>query len=147
VVICQESLIHSPNRPKVFAEVFRVLRPGGIFGFSDILTAEGADITFVEVAFARLGVSAGATSADYQEMAKAVGFEIEFAEERASDVKAHYDELAKALAKPIAGLDDKSVAAISANISNWQTALAGGHITWACFVAHKPIKFEGGTDA
>jgi hypothetical protein len=80
-------------------------------------------------------------------MAKAAGFEITFAEERAHDIKIHYDKLAEALSKPIAGFDDKSVAAISANISNWQTALAGGHITWACFVAHKPIKFEGGTDA
>jgi 2-polyprenyl-3-methyl-5-hydroxy-6-metoxy-1,4-benzoquinol methylase len=138
VVICQESLIHSPNRPKVFAEVFRVLRPGGIFSFSDILTAEGADITIVEVAFARLGARAGATSSDYQEMARAAGFEIEFAEERASDIKAHYDELAKALAKPIVGLDDRAFAAISTSISRWQAALAGGHITWACFVARKP---------
>lgn len=139
VVICQESLIHSPNRPQVFAEVFGVLRPGGVFGFSDILTVKNADLTIVEAAFARLGVSAGATSADYQEIAVEAGFDIEFAEERARDIKIHYDKLAEVLSKPMAGLDDKSVAAISANISSWQAALADGHITWACFVARKPI--------
>jgi sarcosine/dimethylglycine N-methyltransferase len=138
VVICQDALIHSPDRPKVFAEVYRVLRSGGAFGFSDILTGEDADLTIVNAAFARLGVPAGTTSSDYQEMARAAGFEIEFAEERASDIKAHYDKLAKALAKPIADLDDRAVAAISASISRWQAALAGDHITWACFVARKP---------
>jgi len=27
---------------------------------------------------------------------------------------------------------------IAQSIGRWQAALAGGHITWACFVARKP---------
>lgn len=137
-VICQEAIIHSPNRPKVFEEVFRVLRPGGVFAFSDILTGEHADIPMVEAAFARLGAGAGATVSDYQDMARAAGFEISDFEERQSDIKTHYDKLAEQLARPIAGLNDDTLSSISESISRWQAALAGGHITWACFVARKP---------
>jgi len=137
-VICQEAIIHSNDRPTVFTEAFRVLRPGGVFAFSDILTGEEADISMVEAAFARLGASAGATISDYQEMARAAGFETSHVEERLGDIKTHYDKLAAELTKPVIGLDADALASIAKSISRWQAALAKGYITWACFVARKP---------
>lgn len=140
-VICQESIIHSDDRPKVFSEVFRVLRPGGVFAFSDILTGEKANLAIVEAAFARLGASAGATISDYQEMARAAGFTISYVEERLGDIRTHYDKLANELANPVIDLDTDMRDAISKSISRWQAALAKGYITWACFVARKPPRF------
>ena len=137
-VVCQEAIIHSPNRPKVFMEVFRVLKPGGVFAFSDIVTGHEADISMVEAAFARLGATVGATINDYEAMAREAGFDTSHAEERQGDIRTHYDKLAGRLAEPVAGLDADAVAAISQSISRWQAALANGSITWACFVAHKP---------
>lgn len=137
-VVCQEAIIHSPDRPGVFAEVHRVLRPGGTFAFSDILTGEGADAAKVEAAFARLGASADATIATYRAMAEAVGLEVLNVEERLGDIRTHYDKLAEALAKPGTGLDAEAVAAIGQSIAYWQAALTNGDITWACFVARKP---------
>ena len=137
-VICQEAIIHSADRPSVFAEAFRVLRPGGTFAFSDILTGENADPSMVEAAFARLGARVGSTVSDYQAMALEAGFELSFVDERPNDITAHYDKLAEQLEQPIAGLDADAKASISQSIGRWQAALAGGHITWACFVARKP---------
>ena len=137
-IICQEAIIHSPDRPRVFAEVCRVLRPGGIFAFSDILTGEDADLPMVEAAFARLGASAGATIGDYQKMARTAGLDVSHVEERHGDIRTHYDKLAAQLARPIAGLDADAAATIATSIARWQAALAEGHITWACFVAQKP---------
>lgn len=133
-VICQESLIHSPDRPRVFAEVYRVLQPGGVFAFSDILTSHHADLEIVETAFARLRADAGATVGDYQSMARQAGFVIEPVEERPQDIVTHYDKLAEALIQ----LNDPEFVNIKSSIGRWQDALAGGHITWACFVARKP---------
>jgi len=141
-VVCQEAIIHSPSRPRVFAEVHKVLRPGGVFAFSDILTGEAADISMVEAAFARLGASVGATINDYQSMALEAGFEISHVEERLSDIRTHYDKLAARLAEPVAGIDADALAAISSSIARWQDALADGHITWACFVAVKPASLS-----
>ncbi|GGD25527.1 SAM-dependent methyltransferase [Sinisalibacter lacisalsi] len=137
-VVCQESVIHSPDRPKVFSEAFRVLRPGGVFAFSDILTGENADLEKVEAAFARLGAAAGATVRDYAGMAEAAGFEVTRAEERPEDIRTHYDKLAEALEEPVEGLTPDAQSAIAQSIARWQDALAGGHITWAAFVARKP---------
>ena len=137
-VVCQEAIIHSPNRPRVFAEVFRILRPGGRFAISDIVTGEAADIAKVEAAFARLGASPDGTVSNYQAMARDAGFELSHVEERQSDIRTHYDKLAERLAEPIANIDDDALAAISSSISRWQEALADGHITWACFIARKP---------
>lgn len=138
-VICQESIIHSNNRARVFAEAYRVLRPGGAFALSDIMTGEGADIDMVKAAFSRLNAAAGATLRDYQEMARAAGFEVMHVEERPEDIKTHYDKLAEALEEPVAGLDAQAARAIQASIERMQSALAGGHVTWGCLVARKPL--------
>jgi cyclopropane fatty-acyl-phospholipid synthase-like methyltransferase len=137
-VFCQEALIHSPDRPAVFGEVFRILRHGGKFAISDILTAEGADISMVERAFARLGAAAGATVRDYQAMARGAGFDIVHLEERPEDIGTHYAKLAESLAEPVAGFDPEAAQSIRESIAHWQAALAGGHITWACFILRKP---------
>jgi sarcosine/dimethylglycine N-methyltransferase len=138
-VICQDSLVHSQDRPKVLGEVFRVLRPGGVFAFSDLLTAEGADLEQVEAALARLGAPAGITIKHYRDMARSAGFEITFAEERARDMKIHYDKLAEKLTEPVAGLDRDAAASIAKSLSRWCTALANGQLTMTCFVARKPV--------
>ncbi|MBK1634901.1 class I SAM-dependent methyltransferase [Rhodovulum adriaticum] len=137
-VICQEAIIHSTDRPQVFAEAFRVLKPDGTFAFSDILTAQGADLDLVDAAFARLGVRGGATPRDYIDMATAAGFNVTVVQERPADIATHYDKLAERLSRPVPGLDPQAAARIADSIARWQKALAGANITWACFVAHKP---------
>jgi cyclopropane fatty-acyl-phospholipid synthase-like methyltransferase len=136
--VCQESLIHSRDKPRVFAEVRRILRPGGVFALSDILTAEGADPARVQPAFDRLGVLAGATPAGYRRMARDAGFVIRHAEERPHDIRAHYDRLADLLARGDAGLAPAAADRIAASLARWQAAIADGQITWACLVARAP---------
>ncbi len=137
-VICQEAIIHSHDRPQVFAEVCRVLRPTGIFAFSDILTGDGADIDRVRTAFSRIGSRAGATVRDYRRMAESAGLEVFHVEERRRDIRTHYDKLAERLAQPDVELDAEAKASIAKNLAYWQAALADGDITWACFAARKP---------
>lgn len=137
-VMCQEAIIHSKDRPRVFAEVFRVLCPGGVFAFSDILTSDGADIAMVEAAFARLGASAGATAKNYREMAQGAGFKIAHEELRLADIRNHYDKLAESLTALSTDIGSDELTNLSRSIGRWQASIAGGHITWGCFVARKP---------
>lgn len=141
--ICQESIIHSSTRPLVFAEAHRVLRPGGVFAVSDILTTDDAEPGLVAAAFERLGVQDFATQNDYEIMAGETGFRIEHAEERPQDIEMHYAKLAEALSPPPEGLAPAAAERIADSISRWRTAIVGGHVTWACLVLRNPQEGEG----
>ncbi|MCB1739218.1 MAG: methyltransferase domain-containing protein [Gammaproteobacteria bacterium] len=138
-LLCQESIIHSPRRAQVFAEAFRLLRPGGVLAVSDIMASGDADPDSVRAAFARLGVSELAALDDYRRMVEAAGFRVEHVETRQADIRTHYAKLAERLRASVPDLDSSRVQAIASNIRLWQRALARGDITWACLIARKPI--------
>jgi len=65
----------SPNKPKVFAEAFRVLRPGGKLTLSDVVLLRPLLPVLAGSAAAYLGCVAGASHKnDYLDMLKTAGF-------------------------------------------------------------------------
>ena len=65
----------SADKPRVLAEAFRVLRPGGRLGVSDIIAIEGADPDRRAEAEQRVGCASGTvTAAQYRDQLLAAGF-------------------------------------------------------------------------
>ena len=65
----------SADKPRVLAEAFRVLRPGGRLGVSDVIAAEGADPAVRAEAERLTGcVSGTVTAAQYRDQLLAAGF-------------------------------------------------------------------------
>jgi SAM-dependent methyltransferase len=65
----------SPEKPKVFAESFRVLKPGGRLTLSDVVLLKPLPAVLAQSAAAYLGCVAGASlKDDYLSMLEAVGF-------------------------------------------------------------------------
>lgn len=65
----------SPNKPKVFSEAFRVLKPGGKLTLSDVVLLRPLPPVLANSAAAYLGCVAGASlKKDYLDMLKTTGF-------------------------------------------------------------------------
>jgi SAM-dependent methyltransferase len=75
VVISNCVINLSTDKPRVLAEAFRVLRPGGRLGVSDVIADEGIDPARLTDAERRVGCINGAlTQRQYSEMLQAAGF-------------------------------------------------------------------------
>ena len=65
----------SADKPRVLAEAFRVLRPGGRLGVSDVIADQGADPAVLAEAERRTGCASGTvTGAQYRDQLLAAGF-------------------------------------------------------------------------
>ncbi|PZS19135.1 MAG: arsenite S-adenosylmethyltransferase [Pseudonocardiales bacterium] len=65
----------SADKPAVLAEAFRVLRPGGRLGISDVTAEHGLDLAQRTVAEQRVGCSVGTlTEAEYRTLLASAGF-------------------------------------------------------------------------
>ncbi|HEX9352762.1 MAG TPA: methyltransferase domain-containing protein [Streptosporangiaceae bacterium] len=75
VVISNCVINLSPAKPRVLAEAFRVLRPGGRLGVSDVIAGDGLNPAQRADAEQRTGCTVGTlTAAEYRSLLQAAGF-------------------------------------------------------------------------
>ncbi|HYJ67759.1 MAG TPA: arsenite methyltransferase [Nocardioidaceae bacterium] len=75
VVISNCVINLSTDKPRVITEAYRVLRPGGRFGVSDVIAAEGLDPAQRAAAEQQVGCVVGTlTAREYHDLLEATGF-------------------------------------------------------------------------
>lgn len=75
VVWSQDAILHSGNRRRVFEEVSRVLKPGGIFIFTDPMQKAGADRQALQPVYDRIHLNSLGSVDAYDEYAHELGLE------------------------------------------------------------------------
>ena len=96
----QATIYHVPDKEKVLAEVYRVLEPGGIFVFDDLLKPQpNIGEKAQKFVYERLLYDTDFSFESYQAALKAAGFEVLEAEDISRHLKTSYQMLSDAAAK------------------------------------------------
>jgi sarcosine/dimethylglycine N-methyltransferase len=143
VVWSQDAILHSDQRAKVLGEVFRVLKPGGHFVFTDPCQADDVPEGVLQPVYDRLQLHNLGSHRFYREAAEALGFEVLAQEELTHQLRAHYDRVREDL---VSGYDKLREGGASAayldkmitGLENWVKAADAGHLAWGIHLFRKP---------
>src|SRR5690606_5243293 len=75
IIWCQDAILHSSHRLRVFEEVNRVLAPGGQFIFTDPMAAEDATEDELQPILDRIQLESLGSVESYRKYASALGWE------------------------------------------------------------------------
>jgi ubiquinone/menaquinone biosynthesis C-methylase UbiE len=142
-VVSQDALFLVPDKPRTHTEVFRVLRPGGLFAFSDFLQpTEEVSEAAREHVYDRVRWNGGYSLVGYQAALERAGFEILLARNLASHLDQTYRVLGRTAAERAASTSDTAardwMLAFAESCGQLQVAIAAGEFGWGMVVARKP---------
>lgn len=90
LVWCQDALLHSSQKDRVFAEVDRVLRPGGEFLFTDPMQQLGVDRRQLRPVLERIHLDCMGTVEGYEELANQLGWKTVQVDQKVECLIDHY---------------------------------------------------------
>ncbi|MGX1099550.1 glycine/sarcosine N-methyltransferase [Amorphus sp. MBR-141] len=143
LVWAQDAILHSGNKPKVFEEVFRVLKPGGRFIFTDPMQADVVENPeLLKPVLDRIHLDNMGSFALYRRLAREAGFTEGEHLELTANLRTHYARVAeevKADFDNLATLSSKEyLERMLTGLDNWVTAADAGNLAWGILLFQKP---------
>ena len=143
VVWSQDAFLHSAARDKVFAEAYRVLKPGGYMIFTDPMQIDGITPETLTAIYMRLELTSLGSVKYYTELGTKVGFEgIDFID-LSKHLTTHYARIKQELevrrAEVEEGADPAFIDAALAGLQNWVDGGKKGWLAWGIFLLRKPL--------
>ena len=142
-VVSQDALFLVPDKPRSHREVFRVLRPGGTFAFSDFLQPR-PDISARarRHVYDRVRWSSGYSLLDYQVALASAGFDVVLARSLDGQISQTYRVLGKTARSRASETGDPAardwMLEFARSCGEIQAAIGDGEFGWGIFVARKP---------
>ncbi len=141
-VWCQDSILHSGRRRRVFEEVDRVLRPGGGFIFTDPMQREGVDPELLEPVLARIHLPSMGSVDKYKGYAAELGWETVDLDGRPDCLVRHYSRVLEELEKRGGEVADQIsgdyVERMKKGLRHWIEAGSKGALDWGILHFRKP---------
>jgi len=142
LVWSQDAILHSGRRAQVLKEVFRVLKPGGRFIFTDPMQADDCPDGVLQAVYDRIHLESLGSFAFYQDTARHIGFEpigsmpltahlrTHYHRVR-EDLETHYDHMVSVSSKEY--LDH-----MIKGLAHWVDAADQGYLAWGWLLFRKP---------
>ncbi|MCV0394699.1 MAG: methyltransferase domain-containing protein [Rhizobiaceae bacterium] len=143
VVWSQDAILHSDQRRKVLSEVWRVLKPGGYFVFTDPMQADDVPDGVLQPVYDRLQLSSLGSMRFYRETAEALGFVTVEQREMTHQLRTHYARVREELIANYDKLRQSGASAeyldkMAVGLENWVKAADAGHLAWGIQLFRKP---------
>ena len=144
-VVSQDALFLVPDKPTTHHEVHRVLRPGGLFAFSDFLQPkEQVSERARRHVFDRVRWNGGYSLVGYQQALEHAGFEIVLGLNLAGHLRQTYRVLGRTATERAGATADPAardwMLAFAESCEQMQVAIAAGEFGWGMVVARKPAR-------
>ncbi len=142
VVWSQDAILHSGDRRKVFAEVDRVLRPGGELIFTDPMQVTGADPATLRPVLDRIHLDSMGSVDEYQAFARELGWDCLEIDRMPENLVAHYSSVLRELEgrhDELAGqCSNDYLGRMQAGLRHWIDAGRAGALDWGILRFRKP---------
>ncbi|EAV43187.1 putative glycine-sarcosine methyltransferase [Stappia aggregata IAM 12614] len=143
IVWSQDAILHSDQRHKVLQEVYRVLKPGGYFIFTDPMQADDADPKALQPVYDRLQLNSLGSMRFYRETAESLGFETVEQRDMTQQLRNHYFRVREELLANYDKLRNEGASAeyldkMSIGLMNWVNAADAGQLAWGIQLFRKP---------
>jgi len=142
VVWCQDSILHSAERSRVFEEVNTVLAPGGQFIFTDPMQKPHASPDDLEPVLERIHLPSMGSVELYCEYADDLGWETVAVESIPDAIVTHYGSVLRELGEREEELEDRIsgeyIERMKAGLRHWIEAGERGLLDWGILHFRKP---------
>ncbi len=141
-VCSQDAFLHSGARERAVAEAGRVLKPGGVFAFTDIMQADDCPEGVLDPILARIHLSSLGSPGAYRQAAAANGLEEVGFCDQTHQLVSHY---ARVLAETVAredelraSISDDYLQHMKRGLARWVEGGEQGYLVWGIFTFRKP---------
>ncbi|OOG27161.1 SAM-dependent methyltransferase [Thioalkalivibrio denitrificans] len=142
VVWSQDAILHSGNRRQVIREAARLLKPGGIFIFTDPMQTDDCPEGVLEPILARIHLETLGSPAFYREACASEGLKELGFEEHADQLPRHYTRVLReteAHEDALKGeISDEYIQRMKKGLGHWIEGGRKGYLTWGIFRFRKP---------
>jgi sarcosine/dimethylglycine N-methyltransferase len=141
VVWSQDAILHSGDKHQVLAEVYRVLKPNGVFVFTDPMQSDSCPEGVLQPILDRIHLDSLGSPQFYQDTAKTLGFADVSFEDHTEQLVNHYgrvlNETNKKHTDMVGLISEDYIARMKKGLQHWIDGGRNDFLAWGIFVFKK----------